>query len=300
MSPVSIVLPVYNGAQYLKETLESILNQTYQEFELIIINDGSKDESKNILDQYKNNSKITIIHQENMGLSKTLNKAISMAKYNLIARQDQDDISLPNRILKQVQFLDSNPDYGIVGSFAQILEENILVNRFLKHPIQDNDIKTFLIFDTPFVHSSVMFRKNVFEQAGQYLEDPLLQPPEDYELWSKMASITKMKNLDEILIQYRELNSSMSRTMSEKFKKNITIHNETFARNLGINSSYEIPYLFHYYFPFNTHLNFYSIFKQYFNIYQKLHPPFHFLTDKCFYWHLKYLFKKYFKMLLRN
>lgn len=208
---VSVILPVYNGEKYLRASIESILNQSFKEFELIVINDGSTDNTLEVINQFKGHTQVVIINQENQGLANSLNTGISKASGQLIARQDHDDISLMNRLEKQVEFLKTHQSISIVGTWAQIIEENTLSNRILKHPISDNEIKTLLLFNSPFVHPSVMFKKYSFDQVGGYTTTPELQPPEDYELWSRFATEFKCANLNEVLIQYRELSSSMSR-----------------------------------------------------------------------------------------
>lgn len=112
---VSVVMSVYNGEKYLPETIDSILNQTFKDFEFIIINDGSTDKTAKILTSY-DDPRIRIFNQENMGLTKSLNRAISLAKGEYIARMDADDISYPERLKKQVDYLNKNPDIGLVGS----------------------------------------------------------------------------------------------------------------------------------------------------------------------------------------
>ena len=120
---VSVVLPVYNGAKYLRDAIDSMLAQSYANFELIIIDDGSTDDSINIISAF-NDPRIRLYSQENQGLAATLNRGITLAKGAYIARQDQDDVSLPNRLSKQAAFLETNPDYGMVGTWASIWERN--------------------------------------------------------------------------------------------------------------------------------------------------------------------------------
>jgi len=213
---VSVILPVYNGATYLDESIKSILNQTFTDFELIIVNDGSKDNSLEILRGFQD-SRIQIIDQKNMGLAATLNKSISLAKGKYIARQDQDDISFPQRLEKQVAFLEKNEMVGMIGCHADIIGLNGKKIGLHKHPSEDYQLKFFLLHNNPFVHSSVMFRKTVFDDVGLYTTDPQRQPPEDYELFSRIARVWKLANLPEVLHIYREVRESMSRDMANPF-----------------------------------------------------------------------------------
>ena len=213
---ISVVLPVYNGAAYLEEAIQSILWQSYANFEFIILNDGSTDESASIIQKLKD-PRIRYYEQANQGLAATLNRAVGLAKGKYIARQDQDDVSLPLRLEKQVAFLESHIDYGMVGTWAAIWEENTDSKGVHKHPWESLLLKFELLFDNPFVHSSVMIRKEVFEKVGLYCIDKSRQPPEDYELWSRIARKYEVANIPEILHIYREISSSMSRVGTNPF-----------------------------------------------------------------------------------
>lgn len=211
---VSVLLPVYNAQDYLREAIDSILGQTLDDFELIIINDGSSDNSKAIINSYTD-PRIVLIDQENTGLPISLNRAITRAKGKYLARQDADDVSLPTRLAEQVRYLDLNPDCALLGTWAQILEKDRLSTRELTHPYENGEIQIKLLFYNCFVHSSVMIRKEVLDQCGLYPEDPQKFPPEDYDLWLRIARIAQVANLPKILLQYRELPGSISRQKLE-------------------------------------------------------------------------------------
>lgn len=206
---VSIILPVFNGEKYLEESINSLLLQTYQNIQIIIIDDGSYDSSSSIIKAFSD-PRIEIFTQKNKGLSLTLNYGISLAKGSLIARHDSDDIALPTRIEKQVDFLLRNPQISIVGTRANIYLENNSSDRSHSHPIQDYQISYFLYFNNPIVHSSVMLRKECF-QRFKYDHFSKVAPPEDYELWTRMDEKFRFANLPEILQIYRETESSISR-----------------------------------------------------------------------------------------
>lgn len=224
---VSILLPVYNGAPYLEDAIQSILSQTYSNFECIIIDDGSTDESSSIIEKIRD-PRIRVYNQANQGLAATLNRAIELAKGEYLARQDQDDISLPERFEKQIAFLESHPDYGMVGTWASIWEGNKETERKHMHPTETLILKFELLFNNPFVHSSMMIRRSVFKKVGLYSTDKSRQPPEDYELWSRIAREYKIANIPELLHIYREAPQSMSRVGSHPFLDrivNISIEN---------------------------------------------------------------------------
>ena len=214
MPQVSVLLPVFNAQDYLRESIDSILNQSFTDFELIIINDGSKDGSKDIIDSYAD-PRIKVIDQDNAGLPVSLNRAIAIAKGKYLARQDADDVSLPNRLVEQVRFMESNPSCGLLGTWAQILEVNTPTDRELNHPSDNGEIQIKIMFYNCFVHSSVMIRKESLNVAGIYPEDPAKFPPEDYDLWLRIAKNFQVANLPKILLQYRELPGSISRQKLE-------------------------------------------------------------------------------------
>lgn len=206
---ISVVLPVYFGERYLRESVDSILTQTFSDFEFIIFDDGSKDGSRKILESY-GDSRIRLIFQENAGLPETLNRAIALCQGRYIARQDHDDISLPSRLQKQFEFLEANPEFSMVGTGADIWSEEKMSQRRHAHPSDYSTLRFELLFNNPFVHSSLMFRSKVFQEVGLYSTDPARQPPEDYEFISRIARRYPIANLKERLVIYRETSNSMS------------------------------------------------------------------------------------------
>ena len=211
---VSVLLPVFNADRYLRLAIDSILAQTFTDFELIIINDGSTDGSRQILESYVD-PRIQLIHQANAGLPISLNRAIKLARGQYLARQDADDVSLPSRLSEQVHFLDAHPHCALLGTAAQIIEEDTLSQRTLSHPTDNGEIQIKLLFYNCFVHSSVMLRKTALDQSGLYPEDPNKFPPEDYDLWLRIAQHGNVNNLQKVLLHYRELPHSISRTKLE-------------------------------------------------------------------------------------
>jgi hypothetical protein len=229
---VSVIMPVYNGERYLREAIISVLNQSFADFECIIVNDGSTDQSEAIIMSF-DDPRIHYITQKNKGLAATLNVAIEQAKGTYLARQDQDDVSLPERFAMQVDYLEKHKSVGAVGTWASIWVEESPTERVMKHPTENWTVQFNLLFNTPFVHSSVMIRKTILDKVGLYSTDPTRQPPEDYELWSRIGRVSELANLETILLQYRETGGSMSRTGTDPFaEKVIKISSENIAAAL--------------------------------------------------------------------
>lgn len=206
---VSVILPVYNAQDYLKESIDCILNQSYKNLEFIIINDGSKDNSEKIILSYSD-PRIKYVYHDNRGLAETLNVGLSLAIGKYIARQDQDDISLVDRIKKQVEFLEKNPTILLVGTHAKIFSESSSEVRFHNHATHPAILKFDLLFDNPFVHSSVMFRKKDIDIIGDYNTDRSFF--EDFELWSRFSQKGSLANLGEVLVEYRHHDQGLSKS----------------------------------------------------------------------------------------
>lgn len=200
---VSVIMAVYNGELYIREAIESVLRQTYGNFELIIINDGSTDRSLEIIKTF-DDKRIKIITQNNEGPAGARNKGIKAAAGKYIANLDADDICLPQRLEKQVEFLDKNPEFVIVGSNGFITDRHGTVIYTSSYPVIDDLIREQLP-ETPFINSSVMFRKEAALKAGGYYE-PINRYKiycEDCILWNRMAKSGKLANIREPLIYYR-------------------------------------------------------------------------------------------------
>lgn len=219
---ISVLLPVYNGAPWIRETLNSLLEQTCGEFEIIAINDGSKDDSLSVLRSYSD-PRIRVVDQANQGLAATLNIGIGLARSRFLARQDQDDVSLPRRLELQVRFLEAHPEVGAVGTWASIIDSDGRVTGAHRPPSRSDALAEFLLWNNPFVHSSLMFRREVFDTVGPYTTDPARQPPEDFELMSRVARRWQTANLPRILHLYREVRGSMSRVSSHPFEAKVVL-----------------------------------------------------------------------------
>jgi glycosyltransferase involved in cell wall biosynthesis len=215
---VSVLLPVFNGDKYLGAAIESILSQSFSDFEVVVVDDGSEDNSYAVAKSY-NDSRVSILRQKNRGLAAALNSGLAAARGKYIARQDQDDVSLPERFALQMQYLERHPSCALLGTAAQIFEGDKPTERFHRHPTDCARLRFELLFNNPFVHSSVMFRKDAALSLGGYSTDPARQPPEDYELWSKLARKWEVRNLPDVLVHYRETPGSMSRKPGSAYRE---------------------------------------------------------------------------------
>jgi len=200
MPKVSVVMSVYNSEQYLRKAVESIITQTFNDWEFIIVNDGSTDNTCKILEEFTD-TRIRVLNQINTGLPKALNNGILNSRGEFIARMDADDIALPTRLETQVKFLEQHPDIGIVGSGVYVISSSGKIKGILNYPLNDKEIRKNLIKRNCFIHPSVMIRKKVFEEVGYY--NPLFTNSEDYELWFRIAEHYKLANIEEPLLMYR-------------------------------------------------------------------------------------------------
>jgi glycosyltransferase involved in cell wall biosynthesis len=201
MLKISVVMPVYNGERYLGESIESILNQTYKDFEFIIINDGSTDRSLDILREFqKLDKRIKLVSRENKGVVYSLNEGVKMAQGEYIARMDADDVSDPGRLLKQLKYAQEN-ELAVCGTWAESIDSQGNKIGNLVYPPNVNKIRLFTFLHNPFIHSSVIFRKDLFEKVGGY--KTFFKHIEDYELWTRIVFKYKTGNVPEKLMKYR-------------------------------------------------------------------------------------------------
>lgn len=237
---VTVLMAVYNCEKYLKEAIDSILGQTYPDYEFFIINDNSTDNSVKIIQSYSDD-RIRLIHNEkNMGLPATLNRGIELATGEYIARMDPDDISLPTRISKQVNFMDNNPEVGICGTWIKYIGVSWRPWRstIYKYPINYRDIKARSLFCSNFCHPSVIMRKSLLEKF-RLKYDPEHYDAEDYGLWQKCSFCFPLANLPEALLLYRINSQSVTNSgKSREFESVQRINRINFQR-LGIAFSSE-------------------------------------------------------------
>jgi glycosyltransferase involved in cell wall biosynthesis len=235
MPRVSVVMSVFNAEPYLREAIDSILNQTFTDFELIIVDDGSTDGSSGVLkSSVQEDKRIHLMsNASNLGLIAALNKGIRLAKGEYIARQDADDASMRRRLERQVAFLDKNPDIGVVGTWMVSLQENGHKSVY-KTPLTDALIRWSLLFHSPMAHASVMMRRSLFLGGVAYNEK--MRHAEDYDLWCQLSRKTRFQNLSECLYLRRKHKNRVSVRHSEAQRATwITVMHRQICEMLGAN-----------------------------------------------------------------
>jgi glycosyltransferase involved in cell wall biosynthesis len=231
---ISVVMPVYNGEKYLKEAIESILNQTYRDFEFIILNDGSTDKTEDIILSYNDPRIRYVKNKTNLQIVKALNKGIKLSCGKYIARMDADDISLPNRLEKQVSFLEKHKEIGVLGSSVQTIDAFGIPINTLNFPETHVLIKWFLCFYCPVAHPATMLRRNILD-FNPYQERP--KHAEDYDLWTRLIWNTKVANLPDVLLQLRKHNKNISVShLCEQMKNSAVISQQMINRVLDLDN----------------------------------------------------------------
>lgn len=193
-------MSVFNGERYLRKAVDSILHQTFKDFEFIIINDGSTDGSREIIESY-NDDRIVLIQQDNAGLTRALNKGLSLARGKYIARMDADDISLPRRLEKQIQFLEENTGVGLISChFYEIDSGGDRIN-LCQLPVKNEDIQKSLLVCNQFCHGAAVFKSECIRTIGMYRE--FFRFSQDFDLWLRIAEKFKCANLNTPLYKWR-------------------------------------------------------------------------------------------------
>ncbi len=200
MPLVSVLMPVYNGEKYIKEAIDSILCQTFTDFELLICNDASTDRSMDIVRQYRDSRIKVLENQTNSGIVYTRNKLFTEAQGTYLSIMDCDDIAQKQKLEKQVLFLENHPACGICGTWARKINENLETVGHIQMPEEDADIRVNLLFQSSFVQSSVVLRKKLLSDLLYRQEFPVA---EDYDLWERLSHLTQMHNIPEFLLYYR-------------------------------------------------------------------------------------------------
>ena len=241
---VSIILPTFNSEKYLNQTLQSIIKQNYKNFELIVIDNFSTDKTLSIINNYlSHNLDIKVFKFRSNNLAKALNFGLNNAVGEFILRIDSDDLIRRKRIDKQVKFLKKNKDYHIVGTNALRFEQyKFIIKPFLIN-YNDVDLKLSMIFNSPFIHPTIMFRSS-FIKKNKILYDENYNECEDYNLWYKIMDLTKFKNLSYFGIFYRVHQNSASFKKKDKLEKFFKITNNKLINKYGLDfSQNELIYL---------------------------------------------------------
>lgn len=204
MNPrVSVIMAVWNSERYLADSIESILNQTFEDFEYIIIDDGSFDASRDIIARYAvNDQRIKPLYYEHQGLTRSLNRGIREARGAYIARMDADDISLPERLEKEHAYLMQHPDIAVVSCFAYVIDDCGRTVGTHCPPLSTEDIRKRSFFSGQICHPSVMFRADVVRMLGGYNE--AFRYAQDYELWLRLMQKHAVATIPEFLFSWRK------------------------------------------------------------------------------------------------
>ncbi|AUC80644.1 glycosyltransferase family A protein [Lacinutrix sp. Bg11-31] len=231
MTELTVIMPVYNGDKFIAESIDSVLNQTFSNFKLLILNDNSQDQTAKILENYKlKDSRIAVITKsKNVGPATLRNEGITLAETEFIALLDADDIALPTRFEKQLSFLKSNPDYGVCGTWFTFFGDK--ENKVIKHEETHDRLKIQMLSNCCIGNPTIMFKKS---HLGDLRFENKYVPAEDYGLWSQLIAKTKFYNIQESLLQYRWHPNNISQTKAENLKKSEFIIKKKQLINLGV------------------------------------------------------------------
>jgi glycosyltransferase involved in cell wall biosynthesis len=232
MPKISVILPVYNTEKFIGQAIDSILGQTFQDFELIIIDDCSTDNSVTIIQSYTDKRIIFIGKSQNTGYTNSLNLGISIAKGEYIARMDADDISMSDRFALQIDILDQDRDIVVCGAWGLILGTNDV----MKVPEFNAEIIPQLLVQNQMVHPVTMIRKETLVNNGVFYNEKL-EPSEDYDLWSRIYEFGKLYNIQKPLLRYRRHNQQVSTIRKSKQQQSDLLIKKDLIKSLEISKS---------------------------------------------------------------
>ncbi len=228
---ISVAMSVYNGERFLAAAIESVLEQTFTDFEFLILDDGSRDATRAIALHYAaSDSRIRVIARENRGLVASLNELLAAARAPLIARMDADDVSLPERFARQVAFMTTYPAIGVLGCWTHDIDENDAPYPLnaIDHPVDHRGFLFAIDAGLPLLcHPAVMFRRDLVRSVGGY--HPAFSHSEDLDLWLRLATITQVANLPERLLRYRHYNQQVSSRHATEQQTNAAISRIAYA-----------------------------------------------------------------------
>jgi glycosyltransferase involved in cell wall biosynthesis len=208
-SVVSVLLPVHNGERFVREALESVLDQSLADFEVVVVDDGSTDGTADALAEYRDR-RLRVLHQQQAGVAGALQSAVREARAPLLARMDADDVSFPDRLERQAGFLDANQRAGLVGCGVEVADADGTVEHTVLLPSGDRSLRRRLLLRNPFTHGSVMLRREALERAGGYRARHGAN--EDYDLWRRIARNWELAALPEVLYRYRRHTGAVTTT----------------------------------------------------------------------------------------
>ena len=232
---ISVLMPVYNAERFLAQAIDSVLNQTFANFELVIVNDGSTDSSKDIIFSYKDSRIKYVENDKNIGVVNTLNKGVEHCIGRYIIRMDADDICALTRFEKQLRFMEKHPDVGVCGSWITLIDENGCVTGNNLSQVKSEFIKIHLLFSVPFNHPSVIIKSELLRQ-NRYEH---VMAAEDYDLWGRLEDKAKFANIPKPLLWYRwhQTNVSKEKAEIQQASKNRVIHQQ--LQKLGLSPTEE-------------------------------------------------------------
>lgn len=234
MPKISVVMPVYNGEKYLRETMDSVLNQTFGDFEFIIINDASKDSTEEIIKSYGDDRIVYLKNEQNLGVAGSLNRGLDAAKGEYIARIDADDIAMPQRFEKQVTFMDAHPEIGVCGSCVRIFEEDGSERDFI-YSETDAEIRVDMLFNCAFAHPSIIIRKAILDENNLFYNIKY-EKAEDYRMWYDILKVSKGHNLRETLLRYRHHQGQVTRVNAKEQKIVVTEMRKVMYNTLNLDT----------------------------------------------------------------
>jgi glycosyltransferase involved in cell wall biosynthesis len=214
--PITVLLAVYNGQTYLREAVDSVLGQTFGDFEFLIIDDGSKDQTPAILREYeKRDARIRLVARPNKGLTHTLNEGLSLARGEFLARMDADDLCLPQRFERQIAYLREHADCVLVGSRVLLMDpEGLPIREMCFEQSHEEIDSAHLNRGWPVVHPATMMRMSALRQIGGYRDE--FNTLEDLDLFLRLAEVGRLANLPEVLLRYRQHFASVTHSKEEK------------------------------------------------------------------------------------
>ncbi|WP_337045202.1 glycosyltransferase family 2 protein [Emticicia sp. 17c] len=232
MPSISVLMPVFNAERYVREAIESILNQTYKDFELIVLNDASTDKSKEIILSFKDPRIVYLENEKNGGLSFSRNRLLAEAKGEFIAWLDADDIAYSERLQEEVSFLQNHQDHAMVAGWARLVNSaGEPTGDFIKSFIPNKYLSALLLFVNYFVQSSVMIRKSCLPEIHYKPDFP---PTEDYELWVRIAANYPVAILPKILVDYRIHTNNISSVQQQRSEQTVKLNHRLQLQNLGL------------------------------------------------------------------
>lgn len=231
---ISVIMSVCNGEKFLRETMDSIMKQTFSDFEFIIFDDASSDSTSTIIESYRDRRVVLIKNAYNLGLTINLNRGIEIARGEYIARVDADDICLSQRFEKQVEFLDNNLSIAVAGSNAIIFGD---FDRVTDMPLNHEEIKSLLLFENCLIHPSVMIRKSTLDN-NNLKYDESFKHAQDYDLWVRCSKSVRLANIKEPLIKYRKHGGQISQSILGSQNEFADRTRENQLRELGLELLY--------------------------------------------------------------